>query len=103
IKLDSSGPVFFVQERFGYNNAVIKVLKFRTMDSRLQDASGGQRTCRGDARVTRLGRHLRRWSLDELPQLFNVLSGAMSIVGPRPHALAMKAGEQLYRDAVADY
>jgi Undecaprenyl-phosphate glucose phosphotransferase len=103
IKLDSAGPVLFVQERFGYNNAVIKVLKFRTMRVGLQDASGGQRTCRGDARVTRVGYYLRKWSLDELPQLFNVLSGAMSIVGPRPHALAMKAGERLYHDAVTDY
>jgi polysaccharide biosynthesis protein PslA len=103
IKLDSPGPVFFVQERYGYNNAVIRVLKFRTMIAGRQDPTGGARTCRGDPRVTRLGRFLRMSSLDELPQLWNVLKGDMSIVGPRPHPLAMKAGERLYHEAVADY
>ncbi len=103
IKLESKGPVFFVQDRFGYNNAVIKVLKFRTMRIEEQDTSGGQRTCRKDPRVTRLGRFIRKYSLDELPQLFNVLMGDMSIVGPRPHAIAMKAGERLYHEAVSDY
>jgi polysaccharide biosynthesis protein PslA len=95
--------VFFVQERYGYNNAVIRVLKFRTMIAGRQDPTGGARTCRGDPRVTRLGRFLRMSSLDELPQLWNVLKGDMSIVGPRPHPLAMKAGERLYHEAVADY
>lgn len=104
IRLDSRGPVLFVQERFGFNNTVIRVLKFRTMHVELGDRSGGARTVRNDARLTRVGRYLRRWSLDELPQLINVLKGDMSIVGPRPHALAMKAdGRHLYHEAVKDY
>jgi Undecaprenyl-phosphate glucose phosphotransferase len=103
IKLESTGPVLFVQDRYGYNNSVIKVLKFRTMRVDCQDVSGGQRTSRRDPRVTRLGRFLRKYSLDELPQLFNVLKGDMSIVGPRPHAIAMRAGERLYHEAVSDY
>ena len=103
IKLDSEGPVLFVQERYGYNNGVIRVLKFRTMDVMAQDVSGGNRTRASDPRVTRIGRYLRKWSLDELPQLFNVLAGDMSIVGPRPHALAMRAGDRLYQEVVADY
>jgi Undecaprenyl-phosphate glucose phosphotransferase len=104
IRLDSRGSILFVQERFGFNNTVIRVLKFRTMHIALADPSGGARTVRNDARVTRIGRYLRKWSLDELPQLFNVLKGDMSIVGPRPHALAMKAdGRQLYHEAVKDY
>jgi Undecaprenyl-phosphate glucose phosphotransferase len=104
IRLDSPGAVFFVQERFGFNNAVIRVLKFRTMHTKFSDQSGGIRTVRNDSRLTRVGRYLRKWSLDELPQLINVLRGDMSIVGPRPHALTMKAdGRQLYYEAVKDY
>jgi polysaccharide biosynthesis protein PslA len=103
IKLDSRGPVLFAQKRYGYNNRIIQVLKFRTMYVDAGDASGGKRTVRDDPRVTRLGRFLRKWSLDELPQLINVLRGDMSIVGPRPHAVAMKAGEHLYGDAVTNY
>ncbi|HZB90724.1 MAG TPA: exopolysaccharide biosynthesis polyprenyl glycosylphosphotransferase [Stellaceae bacterium] len=103
IKLDSRGPVLFVQERFGFNNNVIRVIKFRTMYVDRADPSGACHTVRGDARVTRIGRRLRAHSLDELPQLFNVLRGEMSLVGPRPHALAMKAGERLYHEVVSDY
>ena len=103
IKLDSSGPVFFVQERFGFNNDVIRVLKFRTMHLNLGDRSGAQRTVRNDPRVTRIGRILRALSIDELPQLINVLRGDMSLVGPRPHAIAMRAGDRLYCDAVEEY
>jgi len=103
IKLDSRGPVLFAQERFGFNNRVIRVLKFRTMHPERGDPSGAQRTVRNDPRITRVGRLLRQFSLDELPQLLNVVRGEMSLVGPRPHAIMMKAGDRLYYDAVEDY
>jgi Undecaprenyl-phosphate glucose phosphotransferase len=103
IRLDSRGPVFFVQDRFGFNNKTIRVFKFRSMHVDIGDESGVSRTVAGDHRVTRVGRILRKFSLDELPQLFNVLRGEMSLVGPRPHVLGMRAGERLYHDAVGDY
>ena len=103
IKLDSRGPILFVQDRFGFNNKVIRVLKFRTMYTEKTDPSGAAQTTRSDPRVTRVGRFLRAFSLDELPQLFNVLSGDMSLVGPRAHPLSMKAGDKPYYDAVRDY
>jgi Undecaprenyl-phosphate glucose phosphotransferase len=103
IKLDTRGPVFFIQQRFGFNNDVIKILKFRTMYADRSDQSGAQRTVQNDPRVTRVGRVLRSLSLDELPQLINVLRGDMSLVGPRAHAIAMKAGDLLYHDAVEQY
>ncbi len=103
IKLDSGGPVFFIQERFGFNNNVIRVFKFRTMHVDRGDPSGAQQTVRDDPRVTRVGRVLRWLSLDELPQLINVLRGDMSLVGPRPHPIAMKAGDRLFGDAVEQY
>lgn len=103
IKLDSRGPVLFVQKRFGFNNDVIEVLKFRTMHIGRCDESGASRTIKSDPRVTRVGRVLRWLSLDELPQLVNVLRGDMSLVGPRPHALAMKAGDRLYSEVVEQY
>jgi putative colanic acid biosysnthesis UDP-glucose lipid carrier transferase len=87
IKLDSKGPVLFRQRRHGFNHAVISVMKFRTMTV-LEDDGNIKQACRQDARVTRVGRFLRKTSLDELPQLFNVLKGDMSLVGPRPHAIA---------------
>lgn len=87
IKLDSRGPVFFKQRRHGFNHRIISVFKFRTMNVTLDGAHIPQ-TTRHDPRVTRVGRFLRRTSLDELPQLFNVLRGDMSLVGPRPHAVA---------------
>jgi exopolysaccharide biosynthesis polyprenyl glycosylphosphotransferase len=103
IKLDSRGPILFKQRRFGFNNEVIEVLKFRTMELDRGDPSGAQRTVADDPRITRVGRTLRALSLDELPQLINVLRGDMSLVGPRPHALRMKAGENLYAEAVEEY
>ncbi len=103
IKLDSPGPVFFRQKRYGFNNRLIEVFKFRTMYVAVQDANAEQLTRRNDPRVTRIGAFLRRTSIDELPQFFNVLRGEMSIVGPRPHALAAKAGRLLYQDAVRYY
>ena len=88
IKLDSRGPVLFRQKRYGFNNEVIEVFKFRSMYvDRCEDEAVPQAT-RHDPRVTRIGRILRRTSLDELPQFLNVLKGTMSIVGPRPHAVA---------------
>ncbi len=103
IKLESKGPVFFKQKRFGFNNLEIEVLKFRSMYVDRQDESGAARTTKGDPRVTRVGRIIRRTSIDELPQLINVLRGDMSIVGPRPHATAMRVGEAYYHDAVRGY
>jgi putative colanic acid biosynthesis UDP-glucose lipid carrier transferase len=87
VKLSSPGPVLFRQKRLGFNNNVIEVLKFRSMVHRPEEAGTPQAT-KQDPRITRIGRFLRRSSIDELPQLLNVLSGDMSLVGPRPHALA---------------
>ncbi len=81
IKLDSRGPVFFRQERMGHGFRPFRIVKFRTM---VIDASGPLITAQGDERVTGTGRFLRRWKLDELPQLWNVFTGDMSLVGPRP-------------------
>lgn len=103
IKIESKGPVFFRQPRYGFNNQLIEVLKFRTMHSDQQDTDANRLTERGDPRVTRVGNFLRKSSLDELPQLFNVLRGEMSLVGPRPHAIMAKAGGKLYEDVVAHY
>lgn len=103
IRLESKGPILFRQARFGFNNNEISVLKFRSMYVDRQDQSGAQRTQKNDPRVTRVGRFIRRTSIDELPQLFNVLKGEMSIVGPRPHATMMRVGDKFYFDAVSGY
>lgn len=103
IKLDSPGPVFFRQNRYGFNNQLIKMLKFRSMYVDQQDDNAKQLTTKDDPRVTKLGRFLRRTSLDELPQFFNVLTGEMSIVGPRPHATEAKAAGKLYENVVYQY
>lgn len=87
IKLDSEGPVFFRQRRHGYNHRVIEVLKFRTMRV-MEDGDNVKQATKNDSRVTRVGAFLRRTSLDELPQFWNVIRGEMSVVGPRPHAIA---------------
>jgi Undecaprenyl-phosphate glucose phosphotransferase len=87
VKLDSRGPVFFLQTRGGFNHRPFRILKFRTLTS-LDDGPVVRQVCRNDVRLTRLGRFLRRTSIDELPQLINVLRGEMSLVGPRPHAAA---------------
>jgi exopolysaccharide biosynthesis polyprenyl glycosylphosphotransferase len=87
IKLDSPGPIFFVQRRYGFNQQPFRIIKFRTMRTLDDDAAIAQAT-RDDPRLTRIGRWLRRWNIDEIPQLFNVLTGDMSLVGPRPHALS---------------
>jgi Undecaprenyl-phosphate glucose phosphotransferase len=103
VKLDSPGPVFFKQRRFGFNDNVIEVWKFRTMRADVADADCELQTTRHDPRVTRVGRILRKTSIDELPQLLNVLRGDMSIVGPRPHAMATKAGGSLFHEVVDGY
>jgi Undecaprenyl-phosphate glucose phosphotransferase len=103
IRLDSRGPVLFRQKRYGFNNELIEVLKFRTMYQERSDANGEQLTQRNDPRITRIGAFLRRTSLDELPQFLNVVRGEMSIVGPRPHAVSAKAGPLLYQEAVKHY
>ena len=98
IRLDSPGPILFVQERIGRGNRLFRMYKFRSMRAERSDANGGVSARRDDARVTRIGRWLRATSLDELPQLFNVLLGSMSLVGPRPHALGSTASEKLFWD-----
>jgi Undecaprenyl-phosphate glucose phosphotransferase len=103
VKLDSPGPVLFRQKRYGFNNQIIEVFKFRTMYVAKQDQNAERLTCRDDPRVTRVGCFLRRTSLDELPQFLHVVTGEMSIVGPRPHATMAKAGGRLYRDVVEQY
>ena len=87
IRLDSPGPVLFRQKRYGFNNEVIVVYKFRSMYHNRPPETGVPQATRNDPRVTRVGRFLRRTSLDELPQLFNVIRGEMSLIGPRPHAV----------------
>ncbi len=99
IKFDSRGPIFFRQQRYGLNGKPIRVLKFRTMRV-IQDGDHVPQAKKGDPRVTRLGAFLRRTSMDELPQFFNVLAGHMSIVGPRPHAVAHN---ELYRAKIHGY
>nr|WP_251044420.1 MULTISPECIES: undecaprenyl-phosphate glucose phosphotransferase [unclassified Lysobacter] len=103
VKLESRGPVLFRQKRYGYNQRLIEVYKFRSMYHHLRDEHASRQTGRDDPRVTRLGRFIRKTSLDELPQLFNVLGGSMSMVGPRPHATATKAANVLFEDAVEEY
>ncbi len=103
IKLDSPGPVFFRQKRLGFNSNLIRVWKFRTMYTDLTDVDCEVQTKRDDPRVTRVGSFLRCSSLDELPQLFNVLFGDMSLVGPRPHALETKAAGRRFEEVVDRY
>jgi Undecaprenyl-phosphate glucose phosphotransferase len=103
IKLDSKGPVLFRQKRQGFNNELIEVLKFRTMYVGHTDAEASKLVTKDDPRVTRIGRLLRKTSLDELPQFINVLKGDLSLVGPRPHALKAKAEDRLYCEVVDGY
>ena len=104
VKLDSRGPVLFTQKRYGFNNELIEVFKFRSMHVDQCDPDAQRLVTRGDPRVTRIGRLLRKSSLDELPQLFNVvLKGNLSLVGPRPHAVHAKAENRLYDEAVDGY
>lgn len=96
IRLESPGPALFQQKRLGFGNRMFVMLKFRSMRNDRADATASMLTQRGDDRLTRVGAFLRRTSIDELPQLINVLLGDMSMVGPRPHAPAALAGEKLY-------
>jgi Undecaprenyl-phosphate glucose phosphotransferase len=104
IKLDSKGPVLFKQKRYGFNNDLIEVYKFRSMYTDKADASAAKLVTKDDPRVTRVGRFIRKTSLDELPQLLNVVfKGNLSLVGPRPHAVSAKAESRLYDEAVDGY
>lgn len=103
VRLESPGPILFRQQRHGFNNRPIWVWKFRSMYVDRCDPSAVKAVRRGDARVTRVGRFLRRTSLDELPQFFNVLAGDLSVVGPRPHATAARTGDILYDTVVETY
>ncbi|NTZ42126.1 exopolysaccharide biosynthesis polyprenyl glycosylphosphotransferase [Altererythrobacter sp. SALINAS58] len=103
IRLESPGPVLFRQVRVGQGNRQFTMYKFRSMRADALDADGKQSALRADPRVTRVGKFIRRTSIDELPQLFNVLLGDMSIVGPRPHALGSLAGDSLFWEASAHY
>lgn len=103
IRIDSRGPILFAQERVGLGNRWFRMYKFRSMYVDRLDLDGRRSTGRDDERITRVGRFIRATSLDELPQLFNVLSGAMSIVGPRPHALGSRAGDRLFWDIDPTY
>jgi Undecaprenyl-phosphate glucose phosphotransferase len=103
IRLDSPGPIFFRQKRYGFNNEVIDVLKFRSMYHHMADPAAKKVVTRNDPRVTRVGRFIRKTSIDELPQLFNVLAGSLSLVGPRPHAVNAHTANQLFEQVVDGY
>ncbi|MDN3591463.1 sugar transferase, partial [Methylobacterium adhaesivum] len=103
VALTSPGPILFRQKRYGFNNELIEVYKFRSMFVDQGDATASKLVTRGDPRVTPVGRFIRRTSLDELPQLFNVIKGELSLVGPRPHALQAKAANTLYDQVVDGY
>ncbi|WP_309086562.1 undecaprenyl-phosphate glucose phosphotransferase [Chelativorans sp.] len=103
IKLDSKGPVIFKQKRHGFNNEEIEVYKFRSMYVEHSDPTARKAVTRGDPRVTRVGRFIRKTSIDELPQFFNALFGSLSLVGPRPHAVAAEAHNRLFDEVVDGY
>ncbi|MDP9103747.1 MAG: exopolysaccharide biosynthesis polyprenyl glycosylphosphotransferase, partial [Pseudomonadota bacterium] len=103
VKLDSPGPALFRQRRHGFNNEVITVWKFRSMRVEAADATASRQVSQNDDRVTRVGRIIRKLSLDELPQLINVARGEMSLVGPRPHATGMKTAGEESAKLVAEY
>lgn len=103
VKLDSPGPIFFRQRRHGFNQEEIVVWKFRTMRHETADPTASRQVTHDDDRITRIGKVLRSTSLDELPQLLNVVTGEMSLVGPRPHAIGMKTGQIESSRLVAEY
>lgn len=103
IRLDDGGPVLFFQRRVGRGNRFFNMIKFRSMAVESSDHQGETSTARGDHRITRVGQFIRRSSIDELPQLVNVVLGDMSLVGPRPHALGSQAGEKLFWEVDARY
>jgi len=103
IKLDSKGPVLFRQKRHGFNNEEIEVFKFRSMYVEHTDPTAKSAVRKGDPRVTRVGRFIRKTSIDELPQFFNALFGTLSLVGPRPHAVYAQTHTRLYTEVVDGY
>lgn len=103
IRLDSSGPIFFRQTRVGHGGRHFRIFKFRSMRSDSADYNGEISAARADHRVTRVGALIRRTSIDELPQLLNVVRGEMSLVGPRPHALGSLAGQELFWEVSESY
>ena len=103
IRLDSPGPVLFRQQRVGQANRIFSIYKFRSMCIHHSDENGDASTQPGDTRVTRVGRFIRKTSIDELPQLLNVLRSEMSVVGPRPHALGSLAGDKLFWEINQQY
>ncbi|PYE35737.1 Undecaprenyl-phosphate glucose phosphotransferase [Rhizobium sp. PP-F2F-G38] len=103
VKLSSPGPIIFKQMRHGFNNEQIEVYKFRSMYTDMSDPSARNAVTKGDPRVTPVGRFLRKSSIDELPQIFNVLRGQLSLVGPRPHAVAAQTADRNYSDVVEGY
>lgn len=103
VRLTSRGPILFRQKRHGFNNEIIEVLKFRSMYVDQCDPTAVRQVTRGDPRVTPVGRFIRKTSLDELPQLFNVLKGDLSLVGPRPHAIGARAANTFYDQVVDGY
>ncbi|MEM0898670.1 MAG: polysaccharide biosynthesis glycosyltransferase UppE, partial [Pseudomonadota bacterium] len=103
VKLTSKGPVIFKQKRHGFNNEKINVFKFRSMYTELCDPTAKAAVTKGDPRVTPVGRIIRKTSIDELPQFFNVLKGDLSLVGPRPHAIHAQTPSKLYGEVVDGY
>jgi lipopolysaccharide/colanic/teichoic acid biosynthesis glycosyltransferase len=104
IRLDSPGPILFKQKRYGFNNELIEIYKFRSMYANQTDANASKLVTKDDPRVTRVGKFIRKTSIDELPQLFNVVfRGNLSLVGPRPHAVQAKASNRLYDEVVDGY
>ncbi len=103
IKLDSPGPVLFRQKRHGFNNEEINVLKFRSMYTDMSDPTAKQAVTKADPRVTKVGRFIRKTSIDELPQFFNALRGDLSLVGPRPHAVYAQTRDRMFAEVVEGY
>ncbi len=103
VKLDSPGPVFFRQRRLGFNNEIIEILKFRSLYHEHADPNARRVVTKGDSRVTRVGRFIRKTSIDELPQLLNVLRGELSLVGPRPHAIEAPTANRVWEEVVDSY
>jgi Undecaprenyl-phosphate glucose phosphotransferase len=103
VKATSKGPILFKQKRHGFNNEIINVYKFRSMYTEMADPTAAKAVTKGDPRVTPVGRFLRKSSIDELPQFFNVLKGDLSLVGPRPHAVLAQSHDRIYADIVEGY
>ncbi|NLR95656.1 undecaprenyl-phosphate glucose phosphotransferase [Rhizobium sp. P38BS-XIX] len=103
VKATSKGPVFFMQKRHGFNNEIINVFKFRSMYTHMSDPTARNAVTKNDPRVTPVGRFIRKTSIDELPQIFNVLLGGLSLVGPRPHAVLAASHNRTYADVVEGY